>query len=391
MSGRRSLIAAGAALAALAAAAGGADVPETPRIDSVVPLGAQPHEKDPAVIWHDDFAGPAKRYTESSGGLDERVGFGGQGGSMPCLYEKHQRGRGNRKVFFGDAPIRRAVRRGETFNDVYWRIYVKHQAGWTGGSPAKMSRATSIVSGRWNQAMIAHVWGGRGAGLTLDPASGVRGDRVVTKRYNDFARLRWLGNKPAAAFPISSTAESGWWVCVECRAKLNTPGRRDGLNQLWIDGQLATERKRLDWRGGYAGHGINAVFLEAYWNRGSPVRQTRWYDNFVISTKPIGPVVCDGRPEIIKTPFRGAGSQKAWQCELASDPAGRSVVWRSGMITAGDRARADTASGRFVGALDGKDLLAGGAVYYGRVRQQGADGAWSPWSGWHQAFATTKP
>jgi hypothetical protein len=36
------------------------DVPETPRIDSVVMSRPQPHESDPAVIWYDDFDGPVK-------------------------------------------------------------------------------------------------------------------------------------------------------------------------------------------------------------------------------------------------------------------------------------------------------------------------------------------
>ena len=164
------------------------------------------------------------------------------------MYEKGTRGTGNRKVFFGDSPTGKVVRKGQSFDDIYWRVYVKHQHGWTGGGPAKLSRATSIVSPRWAQAMIAHVWSS-GEALTLDPATGVRGDQVVTTRYNDFPNLRWLGNKPASQFRLHSTQESGRWVCVEARAKLNTPGKKDGLNQLWIDGRLEAERKNLDWRG----------------------------------------------------------------------------------------------------------------------------------------------
>src|SRR5262245_31085005 len=119
------------------------------RIDSVVPLPNQPHANDPASIWYDDFDGLEKRYTESQGDLDDRVGFGGAGRSMICRYEKGEQGRGNRKVFFGDSPVGRVVRRGESFSDVYWRVYVKHQPGWAGGGEAKLSRITSIVSPDW--------------------------------------------------------------------------------------------------------------------------------------------------------------------------------------------------------------------------------------------------
>ena len=218
------------------------DVPQTPRIDSVVMSKPQPHESDPAVIWYDDFDGPAKPYTESEGGLDAQEAFGGEGRSMLGLYEKGQQGRGNRKVFFGDSPTGKVVQKGKHFDDIYWRIYVKHQPDWAGGGPDKLARATSIVSANWAQAMIAHVWSS-GEALTLDPASGVRGDRVVTTRYNDFSNLHWLGNKPVSTFKFHGTEEAGRWVCVESRAKLNTPGKHDGLNQLWIDGRLEVDAR----------------------------------------------------------------------------------------------------------------------------------------------------
>lgn len=376
-------------LAGFAAAALAAETPETPRIDSVVMASPQPQESDPAVIRYDDFNGPAKAYTESEGPCVDTETFGGRGQSMLTLYEKGQRGVGNRKVFFGDSPTGKVVRRGERFDDVYWRLYVKHQHGWTGGGPAKLSRATSIVSPRWAQAMIAHVWSS-GEALTLDPASGVRGDRVVTTQYNDFDNLHWLGNKPASAFQLHSAAEAGRWVCVEARARLNTPGQKDGLNQLWIDGRLEAERKGLDWRGTYTGHGINAVFVETYWNQGSPVTQSRWIDNLVISTRPIGPVVCPRNPTLIKTPYFGPGGQKDWSVEIAADASGQTVVWRSGTLDDPRQVTVGTATGQFVGPLAGRDRLDAGEVYFARIRQRSDTGAESAWSDWHQPFRTAE-
>jgi hypothetical protein len=357
--------------------------PETPRIDSVVMSRPQPQESDPAVIWYDDFDGPLKPYTESQGEPDAKEAFGGQGRSMLAVYQQGRQGQGNRKVFFGDSPAGKAAQKGKHFDDIYWRIYVKHQYGWTGGGPDKLSRATSIVSPNWAQAMIAHVWSD-GEALTLDPASGVRGDRVVTTRYNDFPKLLWLGNRPASAFKLHSTEEAGRWVCVESRAKLNTPGRKDGLNQLWIDGRLEAQRRDLDWRGSYDRHGINAVFLEAYWNKGSSVTQCRWIDNFVISTKPIGPVVCPPNPVLIKTPYHGPGKQQGWKAEIAADESGTTVVWRSGVLAAPQRVTVGTESGQFLGPLAGHDRLAASQLYYIRVMQHNDTGQESPWSPWHQ-------
>jgi len=218
----------------------------------------------------------------------------------------------------------------------------------------------------------------------------VRGGQVVTRKYNDFEKLRWLGNKPTSRFKLHSTEESGRWVCVEARVKLNTPGKKDGLNQLWIDGRLEAERKNLDWRGSYTKHGINAIFLETYWNKGSPVTQNRWIDNFVISTEPIGPVVCTRNPVLIKVPFRGRGGQKGWEVEVAADGEGKKVVWKSDLIRSGQRVKVDAQAGRFFGSLAGEQQLGAQVIYFVRVREEGSASGWSAWSGWHQPFRTGK-
>ena len=392
---RRSMIVAASALLILLharaiKAAESADL-AIPRIECVVPLPHQPQENDPATIWYDDFNGPEKSYGEASGKIDDHESLGGFGKSLACFYEKGSQGVGVRRVFFGDCPAggSKVVRKGERFDEIYWRIYVKHQPNWTGGGEAKLSRATCLTTADWHQAMIAHVWSGSGDSLTLDPATGVRGDQVVTTRYNDFANLHWLGNNPASTFKFSSPAEAGWWVCVESYAKLNTPGKTDGINRLWIDGRVEAERTNLNWRGSYTGHSINAVFLEAYWNQGSPVTQTRWLDNFVISTKPIGPVTCPPNPTLIKTPYPGPGKPPAWEAELAADPEGKTIVWKSNPITDDRQVRVDSSTGRFVGPLEGKSELAGGMSCYCRVRQRNSDGIELPassWSPWHQRF-----
>jgi hypothetical protein len=359
--------------AGIPARSGASDEEEIPRVESVVPAATQPHEGNPAVIWYDSFDGPEsvqEQYLEYQKGSPgsrrtEQEALGGSGKSMELVYAKGSQGVGGRKLVFGDCPFGRPLRKGETFTDVYWRIYVKHPRGWR-GAPAKMSRATGFVSGQWNQAFILHVWSGAGSTLTLDPASGVRGGEVVTTTYNDFPKLKWLGNSPSGKFPIHATEESGRWVLVEARLKLNTPGKKDGLASLWVDGVLDAERTGLDFRGTYDAHTINAVFLEAYWNDGSPVDQRRWYDDFVVSTKPIGPVTAGKVPELLLT------TRAACDVEVAEDPTGQKVVWSS-------------ASGE---ARDGKvrvtGRLEGGKTYFCRVRRAGKE-----WSGWHQPFVAS--
>jgi hypothetical protein len=360
---------------------------EIPRIDFVSTVAVQPHETDTNVIWFDDFD-EKKQYMDSVGDIDKEMSFGENGASMIAGFEKGDvNGKGNRKVAFGDYPGNRAIRKDGQFNEVYWRIYVKHEHGWE-GAPAKMSRATSIASENWKQAMIAHVWSGADNSLTLDPARGVEGqtDQVKTTRYNDFENLAWLGNKPSSKFRISATEESGYWVLVESRAKLNTPGKNDGINQLWIDGRLEAERTHLNFRGSYTKHGINAVFLESYWNNGSPKTQGRWFDNFIISTRPIGPVVCPANPVLFKTPYVGPEGLESWEVELASDYDGDDVVFQSKILGTSENVTIDKSNGKFTGSLVGKTSLTSGRNYFCRVRQKSTTGELSDWSRWHQGF-----
>jgi hypothetical protein len=362
--------------------------PDIPRINSIGISKVQPQELDEDVIWYDDFT-KEKPYLESSGDIDNSESFGNEGGSLNMGFRKGEiSGEGNRKLAFGDFPDGSSViEAGKHYDEIYWRIYVKHEYGWN-GAPAKMSRATSIVSEKWQQAMIAHVWSGEANSITLDPASGVKGqsDSIMTTGYNDFSNLRWLGNKPGSSFQISSTSESGWWVLVEAGARLNTPGKSDGFFRLWIDGRLEAERTNLNFRGSYKAHGINAVFLESYWNEGAIKTEKRWFDNFVVSTKPIGPVTCPPNPVLYKTPYEGPGKLQTWEAEVATGYNGEDVVFRSGEAGVTESIVVSIEKGSFTGSLTTKTSLTSGAVCYCRVRQKSSNGNWSDWSRWHQPF-----
>lgn len=381
------------------------------RIDSVELLDPQPFASSPHVIWYDALDAPSDRYFEQQGGLTAKEALGGRGKSLEVFYARGKTGGGsaNRKLAFGDCPVSRgkALERDRSFDDVYWRVYVKHPAGWVGGGPAKMSRAMVFNAGNWSQAMIAHVWGS-GPNLTLDPVRAAEGTEATTTRYNDWDGLKWLGNAPGSQFTIHSPEEVGRWVCVEARARLNTPGESDGYNALWIDGIRQCERKNLDFRSRYTKHGINAIFLESYWNRGSPVDQYRWYDDLVVSTRPIGPVVTPLRPVLLATLREGV-----WEAEIAvrvhpsadaasdgtvaiakteradrgrdrvigEDVRGR-VVWRSKPASS-QRLKVDGEGGQFIGPRAGKDSLEPDRVHFCRSRARGG-----PWSTWHQPFRT---
>lgn len=255
-----------------------------------------------AWIWCDDFeADRLATYSDynDAGGRFSRADGAGVGGSvgMRASYVTiPQTSSGWLHVTFGKLPsaaFRPVDASGTAHREVYWRLYVRYPESWQGGGGEKLSRATSFVaSDNWSQAMIAHVWSGGGVPyqdyLYIDPASGTDSSGVVrTTGYNDFPNLRWLGAVQGHT-PLFGATGLGRWHCVEAHARLNRPGESDGLFELWVDNSLDASRSGLNWVGSFAEYGINAVFVENYWNGGSPVVQERYLDQFVISTERIG-------------------------------------------------------------------------------------------------------
>ena len=275
----------------------GADAPlASPTEPAAAAMCASPQ---PGWIWCDDFEVDRKAsYFEydSAGGSFVRVVGVGVGGSvgMRVHFAAGQVNAGSLKVAFGKMPSSsfRPVDAGSAaYRDIYWRTWMKNQAGWTGGGGDKLSRATSLVAANWTQAMMAHVWSGsdaRATYLILDPASGTDAAGVLrTTQFNDIANFRWLG-QGASSTPVFDAAHVGQWHCIEAHARLNDAGSSNGVNELWIDGALEAQRTGLNFVGAFSTYGINAVFFENYWNAGSPVAQERYIDGLVVSTQRIG-------------------------------------------------------------------------------------------------------
>jgi hypothetical protein len=232
-------------------------------------------------------------YDDNAGDFVPKAGVGINGSrGMQVRWQAGEVGAGGVKLAFGRNPNaymnKQNLRPNDTFREIYYRMYLKMQSGWQ-GSPAKLSRATVFASANdWRQAMIAHLWSDDKEHLLIDPASCVNSSGVVQcTTYNDFNHLSWLGNKSGVT-PLFATSNSGKWFCIEAHVKLNDPGVSNGVQEFWIDGQLEARREGLNFTGAYSDYAINAVFFENYWNAGSPVQQERYFDNIVVSTKPIG-------------------------------------------------------------------------------------------------------
>jgi len=257
------------------------------------------------VIFCDDFDNNlplASKYFEYNSNNNDfivmdSVGRNGSKG-MRVLWQKGEVGAGGLSKSFGKTPNtyigKNAVMKDSSFKEIYWHLDVRHQKGWTGGGPDKLTRALVLANSNWATGMMAHLWSGgkNNVYLGMDPASGVTVDGTLkTTKYNDFDNLRWLGFK-VGSIDMFSTENSGRWFCVEGHVKLNTPGANDGVFEFWVNDTLQAGSYNLNWHSTWNNDknnmNINAIFFENYWNNGSSVQQERYIDNLLISTKPIG-------------------------------------------------------------------------------------------------------
>jgi hypothetical protein len=255
------------------------------------------------TIFCDDFENsiPLKNkyfeYNDAGGRfvLDDHAGQNGSRG-MKVIFRKGDVDVGWLKKSIGRAPgayiSKNASEPDKDFNEIYWRVDLKRQAGWKGGGGDKLTRATVMVNENWAQGAIGHLWSS-GNYLVMDPASGIdEQGKLVSTKYNDFDNLRWNLGKKNGSTDIYSDETAGQWFCVEGHMKLNTPGQKDGLFEFWINDKLQGTTNAMNWHGDWNRDAnnmkINAVFFENYWNKGSVQDQERYMDNIVISTERIG-------------------------------------------------------------------------------------------------------
>ncbi len=262
---------------------------------NALPLECQQWQQaHPEWLWCDDFESDSsleQNYfdVDRAGGRFGVVAETAYGGSnaLRNRYAAGVESAGSLKLSLGKTPVSPKRYIDRNFDELYWRFYMKTGDDWI-GQAMKVSRATIFASSNWAQAAIGHLWESEtGLGLGLDPVSGVSGSTVVTAGWNDFANFKWLG-KADGNEQVYDSANRENWYCIEVHMKLNTPGLSDGVFEFWINGNREAIKTNLNWRGSYTTYGINAITLEGWINGGAPQNQSRYFDNFVVSSSRVG-------------------------------------------------------------------------------------------------------
>jgi uncharacterized protein YjdB len=248
-------------------------------------------------IFCDDFESDrTSKYFEydNSSGKFVRASSAGVSGStgMRATYTPGQSAAGSLKLAFGKTPssyFKAADAGTASYREMYWRFYLRLEPGWVGDGAMKLTRITSLAKSDWSQAMIAHGWSGSDTRyLILDPASGTdEAGTLQTVGYNDFAHLRWLGTAQTSV-KVEDQSNVGKWMCLEFHVRLNDAGQSNGVFDLKLNGTTTATKTGLNFLGAYSAYGLNAIMLENFVNDGAPAANVRTFDNFVVSTQPIG-------------------------------------------------------------------------------------------------------
>ncbi len=254
----------------------------------------------PEWIWCDDFeTDKTASYFEKTGPFNRTAGVGFNNSyGMQSTWTSGLADGGSLKLAFGLTPPGSGfippagVDATTKFREIYYRVYLKSQAGWVNPNTpnnSKFVRAMVTSASDWSQAMIAHVWSDQNDNnfLMSDPVSCVSGSTVQCVGYNDFVHFTWLGGTRGTT-AIFASPNLGTWKCIEHHVKLNDAGQSNGVSEFWIDDHLEASRTDLNFVGSYSAFGINGIFFENYINNGSPQAQSRYWDNIVVSTQRVG-------------------------------------------------------------------------------------------------------
>ncbi len=90
---------------------------------------------------------------------------------------------------------------------------------------------------------------------------------------------------------VNVVFDTGIWHHVDAMVVMNDPGQSNGELRVWVDGELQVERLGLLLRApGDEGIMFNQLFFGPWIGNGSPITQTFWTDDIIISSEPINTV-----------------------------------------------------------------------------------------------------
>jgi hypothetical protein len=297
-------------------------------------------DRDPSVVFADDFEGGAPRFDNAWGGT--------------VLTPKPENVRGGKQALECTLPWPRPAKETgmgvghhfkEGFDTLHLRYYAKFGRttelfhGGTHDGGAICARAPGVpdakpgipADGRNEYTVLLDTW--RPDDKIASPGT------LATYTYHPEQRHPWgehffpsgkmlpNGGSPAYFGPhfmsrADIVPERDRWACYELMVKANTPGKRDGRIAFWVDGKLTADFTNLRLRD-VDTLKANRVSLGLY-TQNDAIKSAcaMWFDDVVVATSYIGPVAARTR----SGPARSAQEMAQGREALARGEFGK--AWR---------------------------------------------------------------
>lgn len=171
-------------------------------------------------------------------------------------------------------------------SEIYVRFYFKVDNPSGGAKFLKLFGVQNSPSGYANTTFMINYYSGTLYEISYG-AGGIENDTQTVIRYNGYK------TDPNVNIVHASNAfdpRDGQWHCFEAHMKYNDNGQRNGVYQIWIDGQLRIHATNVVNRNDSNSRFFSTVDLANYCHSNFTTPWNLWYDNVVISTTPIGTI-----------------------------------------------------------------------------------------------------
>ena len=210
----------------------------------------------------------------------------------------------------------------QNLNEIYVRFYFKVDDPSGGCKFLKLFGKINSPSGYANTTFMINYFNSTLYEISYG-AGGIENDTADVIRYSGYTTDSRVSVLEASG-PFDP--RDGAWHCFEAHIKYNDNGQRNGIYQVWVDGELYVHATNVVNRNDLNSMFFASVDLANYSSSALTHSWNLWYDNVVISTTPIGcldgNVAQEPTPEPTPAPpsnLRDEAAQSS-QVSLAWDP-----------------------------------------------------------------------
>ena len=199
---------------------------------------------------------------------------------------------------FGDAPSGPVHPNGQ--GQHFYDFYIQFKSYYSPGFDLQNGEPKSFIIGtqdeRRHDATCCNPW--VSSYLTIVPPHPGRGSmasEVVAKQATSGQFVSLPQTRGGYSQSNMFVTQTGRWYTIEVRRRLNDAGQRNGIFQMWVDGQLISEHTNVLFRVPFDGtfgsnfdYGTNFAMISNYMAIGSSRQQSVFYDDVKFSTTYIG-------------------------------------------------------------------------------------------------------